>query len=43
MQKKIQAERLVKLYGKKLVVDGVSLEVNAGEVEIGRASCRDRV
>jgi lipopolysaccharide export system ATP-binding protein len=32
MQKKIQAERLVKLYGKKLVVDGVSLEVNAGEV-----------
>lgn len=32
MQRRLQAQRLVKLYGKKIVVDGVTLEVNAGEV-----------
>jgi len=32
MQRKLQAQRLVKLYGKKIVVDGVTLEVHAGEV-----------
>ncbi|HUT83850.1 MAG TPA: LPS export ABC transporter ATP-binding protein [Thermodesulfobacteriota bacterium] len=32
MQRRLQAQRLVKLYGKKIVVDGVTLEVHAGEV-----------
>jgi lipopolysaccharide export system ATP-binding protein len=32
MQKRLQAQKLVKLYGKKLVVDGVNLEVSPGEV-----------
>jgi lipopolysaccharide export system ATP-binding protein len=32
MQRILRSQGLVKLYGKKLVVDGVSLEVNAGEV-----------
>ena len=34
---------LTKAYGPKTAVDHLNLEIRRGEIEIGRASCRERV
>ena len=39
----LRAENLIKRYGKRTVVNNVSINVHQGEIEIGRASCRERV